>query len=452
MSSRLSVLKIGANYTHSLSALSKRTMSVVIPQSEKSALFDSQYSENYLNEASIYIHWPFCSKRCYFCNFNKYIEKNVNNVMMRNCLVKETEYLLIESGIKNVISVFFGGGTPNLAEPETIQAVLRTILNHANVSNETEITMEVNPFKKCPHRLEDYKNVGINRVSVGVQALSDRSLQELGRDHSVEDALGTLREAIILFPNRTSVDILFGLPNQSLECWNETLEMLIPLLDDHVSVYQLTLERGTKLFKMYEQGLISIPDENVISDMFNLASFKLRSSGFHQYEISNFSRSTEACSIHNQAYWFGKQYIGIGPGAHSRFVPKTLYEPRGMREARIQTLEPVPWMKEVQAVGHGTRLMRKQTKREVLEEVLSTGLRTAEGVTNRIWKDLYPQGITALCEHFSESPTTKWLFQNGYLTSTSGCIRATWKGWKVLDHILPYLLIELNRVLSGKGL
>ncbi|XP_071448130.1 radical S-adenosyl methionine domain-containing protein 1, mitochondrial-like [Hetaerina americana] len=426
---------------------------------------DIQYPGFYLEEASIYVHWPYCRKRCHFCNFNKYIDDNVNHMRMRACLVKEINTIIRECSVKRINSVFFGGGTPNLAEPATIEAVLNAVSNCTELVTGSEITMETNPIGNGSSKLEDFKAAGINRVSVGVQALDDSSLGLLGRDHSVLDALKTLDTAKMLFPHRSSVDILYGLPGQSLESWSATLSKLIPLLDDHISVYQLTLERGTKLFKMCEEGRLAIPEEDVLADMYDLTLEKLDSVGFIAYEISNYSRSLEAQSTHNKAYWQGKQYIGIGPGAHSRFVPLTSDSSsynlermgsekwmQGMREARIQTLEPIPWMREVEKVGHGTRLRRQQNKREVLGELLAVGLRTLEGVTEESWRALSSRAPT-LSECFAESPRLAWLFESGLLTfSTSGAIRATRRGWKVLDRIVPHLLDELERALGERGM
>ncbi|XP_046387103.1 radical S-adenosyl methionine domain-containing protein 1, mitochondrial-like isoform X2 [Ischnura elegans] len=376
---------------------------------------------------------------------------------MRNCLVKEMQHIIEETAVKRVHSVFFGGGTPNLAEPATIEAVLKAVSDSTQLITGAEVSMETNPIGNNSAKLEDFKAAGINRVSVGVQALDDDSLQLLGREHSVEEALKTLEHAIRLFPNRTSADVIYGLPGQSLGDWSTTLSQLIPLLDDHVSVYQLTLERGTKLFKMCEEGRISPPSEDLLADMYDLTYDKLRSSGFIAYEISNFSRSLEAQSIHNKAYWHGKQYIGIGPGAHSRFVPLTPLHARkssdklgervaqGMREARIQTLEPAPWMKEVESFGHGTRLRRQQTKREVLGELVAVGLRTSGGVAESRWREL---GAPSLCECFVESPWLAWLFKSGLLEFSNNSLLATQSGWKVLDRIIPHLLDELERAVG----
>lgn len=201
-------------------------------------------------------------------------------------------------------------------------------------------------------KLEDYCRAGVNRFSIGVQSLQDDDLKILGRDHSSHQALRTIEEARRLCPGRVSVDVMFGRPNQSVESWENELSELLRVCDDHVSLYQLTLERGTQLFKQVLRGEVTVPAEDVTAEMYQCARRTLHQHGFLQYEVSNFARHN-AVSHHNMSYWKGRQYIGVGPGAHGRFV--LLGEGGVTREARTQTLEPDVWIREVQQRGHGTR-------------------------------------------------------------------------------------------------
>ncbi|XP_072225357.1 radical S-adenosyl methionine domain-containing protein 1, mitochondrial isoform X2 [Leuresthes tenuis] len=309
-------------------------------------------SPHLTKQASVYVHWPYCLRRCSYCNFNKYIPKENNDHIMTKCLQRETETMLQLSQVSRVSSVFFGGGTPSLAHPSTIAAVLETVSKLASLSDEAEVTLEVNPTPMGMSRLEDYLHAGVNRFSIGVQSLQDEDLKSLGRDHSSSQALQTIEEARRLCPGRVSVDVMFGRPKQTAGSWVHELSELLRVCDDHVSLYQLTLERGTQLFKQVQCKQVTMPDEEVTAEMYRCARKTLHQHGFMQYEVSNFARHN-SMSHHNLGYWKGEQYIGVGPGAHGRFVP--LGEGGVVREARTQTLEPDVWIREVQQRGHGTR-------------------------------------------------------------------------------------------------
>uniref|UniRef100_A0A8C8R704 Radical S-adenosyl methionine domain-containing protein n=1 Tax=Pelusios castaneus TaxID=367368 RepID=A0A8C8R704_9SAUR len=342
-----------------------------------------------VGQAALYVHWPYCQKRCSYCNFNKYIPQGLDEASMRSCLTQEAQTLIRLSQVQRISSVFFGGGTPSLASPLTIAAVLETVSRCAHLAADAEITLEANPTSAGASQLAAFRALGINRLSIGIQSLDDAELGLLGRNHMAAEALGTLEEAKKLFSGRTSIDLIFGLPGQSVASWTRRLEELIQLCDDHVSLYQLTLERGTSLFKQVQQGFLPMPEQEVVAEMYEAAREMLRAADFRQYEVSNFARNG-ALSAHNLSYWQGSQYIGIGPGAHGRFVPRGSGD--SLREARIQTLEPDSWMKEVLNFGHGTRKRTALSQLEVLEEVLVLGLRTDVGITH--------QGAQVLLERF----------------------------------------------------
>ncbi|XP_047689846.1 radical S-adenosyl methionine domain-containing protein 1, mitochondrial isoform X3 [Prionailurus viverrinus] len=273
------------------------------------------------SRAALYVHWPYCEKRCSYCNFNK------------------------------VDSVFFGGGTPSLASPNTVAAVLEAVDQSAHLPADSEVTLEANPTSAPGSRLAAFGAAGINRLSIGLQSLDDKELQLLGRTHSASDALQTLAEARRLFPRRVSVDLMLGLPAQKSGPWLRQLQELLGYCDDHISLYQLTLERGTALFTQVQRGTLPAPDPEVAAEMYQEGRTVLREAGFRQYEVSNFARNG-ALSTHNWTYWQCGQYLGVGPGAHGRFVPQGAGG--HTREARIQTLEPDNWMKEARgSFGHG---------------------------------------------------------------------------------------------------
>ncbi|XP_015266240.1 PREDICTED: radical S-adenosyl methionine domain-containing protein 1, mitochondrial [Gekko japonicus] len=391
-------------------------------------------------QAALYVHWPYCEKRCSYCNFNKYISQNIDQPKMRDCLIQEARTLIQLSQVQRITSVFFGGGTPSMASPLTIGDILDTISQCAHLAEGTEITLEANPTSADASRLAEFKRAGVNRLSIGVQSLNDADLKLLGRNHKALEALRTLEEAKRLFPGHTSIDLIFGLPGQTVTSWVQSLQKLLPLCDDHVSLYQLTLERGTSLFTQVHQGYLAMPDMDAVAEMYDCARHILQDTGFHQYEISNFARNG-AFSAHNLSYWQGSQYIGLGPGAHGRFVPWG--DAKIQQEARIQTLEPDVWMKEVLAFGHGTRKRTALSELDRLEEVLMLGLRMDVGISHQHWLRFSP--TFSLWDVFGESEEVKELKEQDLLFLDNRGLRCSWKGLAVLDTLLLTLLSQLQQ-------
>uniref|UniRef100_A0A7N4V754 Radical S-adenosyl methionine domain-containing protein n=1 Tax=Sarcophilus harrisii TaxID=9305 RepID=A0A7N4V754_SARHA len=395
--------------------------------------------------AALYVHWPYCEKRCNYCNFNKYIPRTLDEGAMQKCLVKETTTLLKLRIPSEIDSVFFGGGTPSLASPHTVASVLETIAQTTHLPAKAEVTLEANPTSSQASRLTAFQGAGINRLSIGIQSLDNKELQLLGRTHSVSDALGTLEEARRVYPGRTSVDLMFGLPAQQVEPWLRQLQELLSLCDDHISLYQLTLERGTLLFAQVQQGTLPSPDPEAAAEMYQHGREILREAGFRQYEVSNFARN-EALSTHNWTYWQGGQYIGVGPGAHGRFVPRG--DGGSLREARIQTLEPDNWMKEVSMFGHGTRKRVSLSELELLEEVLALGLRTDTGITHQHWLQFEPQ--LSLWDVFGKAEEVRELQSQGLLLLDHRGLRCSWEGLAVLDTVLLRLLLQLQNAWENR--
>ncbi|XP_073902102.1 radical S-adenosyl methionine domain-containing protein 1, mitochondrial isoform X2 [Castor canadensis] len=316
--------------------------------------------------AALYVHWPYCEKRCSYCHFNKYIPRGVEEAAMRNCLVIEAQTLLRFSGVRRVDSVFFGGGTPSLASPHTVAAVLEAVAQAAHLPADSEVTLEANPTSAPSPKLAGFGAAGVNRLSIGLQ---------------------------------------------------------------------LSLERGTALFAQVQQGTLPAPDPELAAEMYQEGRAILQEAGFRQYEVSNFARNG-ALSTHNWTYWQCGQYLGIGPGAHGRFMP---HGAEGyVREARIQTLEPDNWMKEVMLFGHGTRKRVPLSKLELLEECVALGLRTDVGITHQHWQRFEPQ--LTLWDVFGASREVKELLQQGLLLLDHRGLRCSWKGLAVLDSLLLTLL------------
>ncbi|KAM7001820.1 radical S-adenosyl methionine domain-containing protein 1, mitochondrial [Passerculus sandwichensis] len=394
--------------------------------------------------AALYVHWPYCRKRCSYCNFNTYVVPAVDEAAVRACLVREAQTLLRLSQVHSVTSVFFGGGTPSLASPGTVAAVLEAVAGAAHLPAGAEVTLEANPSSTSASVLDGFRAAGVNRLSIGVQSLDDAELRMLGREHTVAEARKAVEAARGLFPGRTSIDLLFGLPGQSRDAWAQRLEATLRLCDDHISLYQLTLERGTALAAQVRAGALPAPPQDLLADMYHTARSVLGAAGFRHYEVSNFARKG-ALSTHNLSYWRAEQYIGVGPGAHGRFALRA--EGGCSREARVQTPEPVAWMREVRSQGHGTRSRAVLSPLEQLEELLTLGLRTDEGITHERWGHFSPQ--LSLQAVFGGPGEARALQQEGWLVLDGGGLRCTWAGLAVLDSLLPALLWQLQRVLGA---
>ncbi|XP_071952900.1 radical S-adenosyl methionine domain-containing protein 1, mitochondrial-like [Antedon mediterranea] len=390
---------------------------------------------------------------------------------MTNCLVKELQTLLSISGIKKINSIFFGGGTPSLADPDMFERIINEVTKHVYMSSDAEISMEANPTALEGEKLVSFKSAGVNRISIGLQALDQRDLNILGRDHSVKESMNVLHQAKTLFPGCTSIDLMFARPGQTTSSWVKELEEILKHADDHISLYQLTLERGTELFNWYQKGEISVPESDVSAEMYKDAVCMLAEAGYDRYEVSNFARPG-AQSQHNQAYWSGTQYIGIGPGAHGRFVPlnqhmypdtsvqrvtdnhsmmkidekvpfKNGYLTYPPREARIQTLEPSPWMKEVIKYGHGTRRRVKQSTKEILQEIIMLGMRTKVGISSKIWSE-YSNRVS-LRDIFYDNKLVRILEDGELVELTDGYLRPTKSGLTVADSVTAELILVLDK-------
>lgn len=433
-------------------------------------------TESYISEGSVYVHWPYCRQRCSYCNFVKFIphEKSqwtLQNEVLEDAMVKELQNALRNSYISTVKSVFFGGGTPSLARPHLIEKIMNTVHGICSITKNAEITLEMNPTPQESLKLKDFASAGINRVSLGIQALDDSSLKFFNRDHSVEEALKFIEYAKKLFPGRVSLDLIFGRPRQTHKRWIDELHKVLNVCDDHLSLYQLTVERGTKLNRLVTAGEVVLPEDDVMAMLYEAAVSLLHNFGFKRYEVSNFSRGFEAECLHNKLYWKNSQYIGVGPGAHSRVVLKNyalLNPERGpgkpidlrieeknahknlltrnfCRAAIVNAADPLSWLREVELHGTGARNIKFQTRLDILHEYIASGLRTSGGITADIWQSFCPW--RPLADIFQED--TLWLQEKNLLEISDTFMRATDLGLNVLDYILPYLINVVEKELNS---
>ena len=320
----------------------------------------------------VYIHWPFCKSKCPYCDFNSHVRDGVRHERWRNALLAELEHAAREAPGCTVETIFFGGGTPSLMEPATVAALIAAVKTLWDTAPDIEVTLEANPTSVEAGRFAALAQAGVNRMSLGVQALDATSLSFLGREHSADEALAALELARQHF-ERYSFDLIYARPGQTPESWAAELERALALAGEHLSLYQLTVERGTRFFVDQARGAFALPDEDASAEMFEHAQARLATAGLPAYEISNHARPGAACR-HNLIYWRYQDYVGIGPGAHSRFAEG------GAKKATRRASGPEAWLEAVERDGHGTAETSSVEGRDLVEEALMMGLRLADGI------------------------------------------------------------------------
>jgi putative oxygen-independent coproporphyrinogen III oxidase len=321
----------------------------------------------------VYVHWPFCAAKCPYCDFNSHVRHgSIDQERFAAAFAREMASMRERTGPREVTSIFLGGGTPSLMKPETVGAVLEAVAANWTVPAGIEVTLEANPSSVEAERFSGYRDAGVNRVSLGVQALNDADLRFLGRLHSVEQALHAIRLARETFP-RLSFDLIYARPGQTLDAWQAELEQAIGHAADHLSLYQLTIEEGTPFHALHAAGKVPIPDPDQAADLYRLTQEVTAAHGLPAYEISNHARPG-AESRHNLVYWRYGEYVGVGPGAHGRFVED------GRRVVTFTEKMPETWANLVEARGHGVVGGEMLTRSEEADEYLLMGLRLTEGI------------------------------------------------------------------------
>jgi len=323
----------------------------------------------------LYVHWPFCQAKCPYCDFNSHVAAKIDHSAWVSAYLSEIRRLGAETEGRVLDSVFFGGGTPSLMAPETVDAILSSARSVWRPSNNMEITLEANPTSVEAGKFRAFREAGINRVSVGLQALNDPDLKALGRLHSAEEGRRAFDVARRTF-ERVSFDLIYARQNQSLDGWRSELGQALELAADHVSLYQLTVEPGTAFAERFARGgLRGLPDEDVSADMYSLTQDMTGDAGLVGYETSNHA-VPGAESRHNLIYWKNGDWAGIGPGAHGRLTIG------GVRYATEAPKAPGAWLAAVRK-GEGSETRSALSKTEVREEAVMMGLRLREGIDPR---------------------------------------------------------------------
>jgi len=381
----------------------------------------SQNSEAF----GVYVHWPFCLSKCPYCDFNSHVRHQaIDETRFLKAFETEIATTADRIGPRTVSTIFFGGGTPSLMQPATVGAILESIGKHWNVSPNIEVTLEANPTSVEATRFKGYRAAGVNRVSLGVQALNDTQLKALGRMHTAQEALDAIAIARASF-ERYSFDLIYARPGQTEAEWREELARAISEAAEHLSLYQLTIEDGTPFAALHAAGKLAIPDPDLARLLYDVTQEVTAAQGLPSYEISNHAR-IGAESRHNLIYWRYNEYAGIGPGAHGRLVID------GTRHATSTERRPESWLMRVEASGHGIIEDESLSRDEMSDEFLLMGLRLAEGID--------PKRYTGLSGRLLDEKRIASLASEGFVETTSdGRLRVTREGFPILDAVVADL-------------
>lgn len=373
----------------------------------------------------VYVHWPFCLSKCPYCDFNSHVRHAaIDEDRFARAFAAEIETMAARTGARTVTSIFLGGGTPSLMQPKTVGAILDAIGRHWQVASDVEVTLEANPTSVEATRFAGYRAAGVNRVSLGVQALDDASLKELGRLHSAREALDAVAIARKAF-DRYSFDLIYARPGQTPAMWASELKRAIDEAAEHLSLYQLTIEEGTPFFGLHAAGKLRTPDEAAARALYDVTQEICAQLGLPAYEISNHARPGAECR-HNLVYWRGQEYAGIGPGAHGRL------DIDGVRHAIATEKRPESWLMRVEANGHGVVVDDDLSSEERADEFLLMGLRLAEGID--------PRRYAALAGRRLDADRIASLREQGAIAVDSdGRLRVTQAGFPVLDAVVADL-------------
>ena len=373
----------------------------------------------------VYVHWPFCLSKCPYCDFNSHVRHAaIDEERFARAFAREIETTAERIPGRTVSSIFLGGGTPSLMQPRTVGAILDAIGKHWSVARDVEVSLEANPTSVEATRFAGYRTAGVNRVSLGVQALDDASLKGLGRLHSAREALEAVAIARGAF-DRYSFDLIYARPEQTTQAWEAELRLAISEAAEHLSLYQLTIEQGTPFAGLHAAGKLVIPDEGNARALYDVTQEVCAALGLPAYEISNHARPGAECR-HNLVYWRGDEYAGIGPGAHGRI------DIAGVRRATATEKRPESWLMRVETLGHGVIVDDALNCEERADEYLLMGLRLREGID--------PQRYRALAGRSLDQNRIDLLREEGAIVvDADGRVRVTQEGFPVLDAVVADL-------------
>ena len=376
---------------------------------------------------AVYLHWPFCRSKCPYCDFNSHVRDRIDADRWTRALLADLDH---HGGLvpnRTVGSVFFGGGTPSLMPPETVAALLDRLRQIWRVVPDIEITLEANPNSAEAERFRAFAMAGINRLSLGVQALDPAALRFLGRAHDRAEAIAAIEHARDNFP-RFSFDLIYARPGQTAAAWRGELDEALNLAGEHLSLYQLTIEPGTAFATLARRGDLVPPDDDSAASLYEATQERLAAAGLPAYEISNHARPGAECR-HNLAYWRYQDYLGIGPGAHGRLTRA------GVKSATRQRRMPEAWLAAVETAGTGLEETLPIARDTAIEEMLMMGLRLTEGIARRRLEQIAGQSVET---RFAR--TLPALIEGGFLTLDRDRLAATAAGRQRLNAVLAALI------------
>jgi putative oxygen-independent coproporphyrinogen III oxidase len=373
----------------------------------------------------VYIHWPFCLSKCPYCDFNSHVRRAaIDEARFVRAFKAEIATTAARTPGRTVSTIFFGGGTPSLMQPATVGAILDAIAGHWQVAENVEITLEANPTSVEAERFRGYRAAGVNRVSLGVQALDDRVLKELGRLHTADEAIAAVGIARSVFA-RYSFDLIYARPQQTAAEWGRELKEALRQAGEHLSLYQLTIEPETPFAALHAAGKLHVPNDDTARALYDTTQEICAAHGLPAYEISNHARPGAECR-HNLVYWRMHDYAGIGPGAHGRL------DIDGDRHATATEKRPESWLTRVEQDGHGLVTDEVLTREETADEFLLMGLRLAEGID--------PQRFAAVAGRELDAARIAALREYGLVETTpDGRLRVSLPGFPVLDAVVADL-------------
>ncbi|MBR0648149.1 coproporphyrinogen III oxidase [Roseomonas terrae] len=378
---------------------------------------------------ALYIHWPFCAAKCPYCDFNSHVRDRLDQARFRDALRRELAHEAARVGRRPLASIFFGGGTPSLMDPETVAALIADARSLFDAGPEIEITLEANPTSVEAAKLAAFRDAGVNRASLGVQSLEEEALRFLGRRHDAAQAIAALETARGIFP-RLSFDLIYARPGQDEASWRAELRRALALAADHLSLYQLTIEPGTQFATLHARGAFALPEGDDAARLYHATAEEAARFGLRSYEVSNYAKAG-AESRHNLAYWRYGDYLGIGAGAHQRLLMD------GRMLATRRHRAPEEWANRVERDGHAAVEEEELVPADRAREALLMGLRLAEGID--------PARVEARSglpfDQAIDPAMLGALLDEDYLTWTpEGRLRATEEGIVRLDAVLPVLL------------
>lgn len=365
---------------------------------------------------AIYIHWPFCLSKCPYCDFNSHVNNNIDHELFLKGYLNEIEQYRSHLTNKIITSIYLGGGTPTTAKPQMYAIILEKLSEICQFDDNIEITVEANPTSVEMSKIVGLKSAGINRISLGVQSMNDNQLKFLGREHSSTEAITALETVAKYFDNYT-FDLIYALPNQTVKDWLESLKFALQFIKYHISLYQLTIEKGTRFYGEYNRGAFTLPDSETSAKMYEETDKLLSNINIQAYEVSNYAKVGYE-SKHNLNYWNYGEYLGFGPGAHGRIVKGT---------SRICTMNihnPNDWLNKVISGQSPIQSQSTLSPQEAEEERVLMGLRTTKGVSNT----------------FAPSKVQD-LMTNGLAVLHNNNLSLTLQGRLVLDSIVKFLIV-----------